>query len=699
MEEDGTMLDALFNPKAIAVIGASNNPLSIGHIVLKNLIDQGYPNPIYPINPKSPLVLDLKAYKSVQEVPGEVDLANIAIKNTLVPMAIEDCGRKGVKFAIVHTAGFKETGEEGAALERQVVEIAGKYGMRVYGPNSQGVENSDPDAKVYANFTFTPLAPGSISILAQSGGVGEVLQLQLSKLGAGFRMYASYGNECDVSMNEILEYYGEDEGTRVILLHVETLRDPIGFLEIAAHITKRKPVLAVKSGRTREGLTAVSSHTGALMEKDVTSDVIFEKAGIQRFTTQEEMIQTAIALSTLPVPQGPRVAMITNTGGPAILAVDETILGGLKMAKLSPETTKTLRENLYPAAAVGNPVDILATATPEHYDLTIDALMQDPNVDSILINFITAQFVDLDSIAATLSAWGKKASKPLACVIMTIPKWQGLIDTIRAGGIPVYEFPETAARALIGMSQYGERLRAPAAEFPELNPDRAPAAKILGRCPAGYISQADAFAVLAAYGIPAAKTVAVTGREDLPKAIDEVGFRLVLKVDSPDIVHKSDAGGLTLGIQTEAELAIAYEEMTARFRAQNPAFIAQAQLRQGLEMIIGVNNTEGVAPIIMFGLGGILVEAIGDVVFRLAPLSKQDATAMIASLKGQALLAGVRGQAGADGDSLIDMLLRISQLATDFPRIAELDLNPVLSFGAGNGSQAVDVRIRLNGQD
>ncbi len=691
------MLDALFNPKAIAVIGASNNPRSIGHIVLKNLMEQGYPRPLYPINPKSPEVLSLKAYGSVLEVPGEVDLANIAIKNTLVPMAVEECGRKGVKFAIVHTAGFKETGAEGAQLERQVVEIARKYGMRVYGPNSQGVENSDPDARVYANFTFTPLAPGSISILAQSGGVGEVLQLQLSKLGAGFRMYASYGNECDVSQNEILEYYGQDAGTKVILLHVETLRDPAGFLEIAARITREKPILAVKSGRTREGLKAVSSHTGALMEKDVTTDVIFEKAGILRFYTQEEMIQTAIALAHLPVPQGPRVAMITNTGGPAILAVDEIVLAGLEMAQLSPESAARLRESLYPEAAVGNPVDILATATPEHYELTIDALMQDPGVDSILISFITAQFVDLDGIAATLSAWGKKAVKPLVCVIMTIPKWQRLIDAIREGGVPVYEFPETAARALCGMTRYGEHRHAPAEEFPELAVDRAAAEKILAPSPAGYLSQADAFAVLDAYGIPAVKTHAVAGREGLKAAGDAVGYPLVLKVDARGIVHKTEAGGLTLGIQNETELRAAFTEMAKRFRAESPTFIVQAQLDDAVETIVGVNNTEGPAPILMFGLGGVLVEAIKDVAFRLAPLSKQAAEAMIGAIKGQPVLAGVRGRGSADVDSLVEILLRVSRLANDFPRIAELDLNPILSFGPDGGSQAVDVRIRLGG--
>jgi len=689
------MLDRLFNPRAVAVIGASNNPLSIGHIVLKNLLEQGYTGPVYPVNPKSPEVLSLKAYKSVLEIPGEVDLVNISIKNTFVPMALEECGQKGVKYAIIHTAGFKETGAQGAALENQIVSIAQRYGLRLYGPNSQGVENSAEGVRLYANFTFTPFTPGNISILAQSGGVGEVLQLQLGKLGAGFHMYASYGNECDVSMNEILEHFGQDEGTRVILLHAETLRDPNSFLEVARRITRAKPILAVKSGRTKAGLKAVSSHTGALMERDITTDVIFKKAGIIRFDTQEEMLQSAIALSTQPVPRGNRVALITNTGGPAILAVDHAVLAGLEVTDLEPKTSSLLRERLYPEAAVRNPVDVLATATPEHYDVAIEALMKDPNVDSILISFITAQFVDLEGIAAKVAAWGRKAVKPLVCVLMTIAKWEHLVTAIRGGGVPVYEYPETGARALVNMTRYGRVKYRPESTYPELDPDRTTVERILAACPGGHLSQAEAFAVLRAYGIRAAETRRVGDAEQLKTAAAELRFPMVLKVDTPAAVHKTEAGGVVLGIGSEAELIRAFAEMEASFREHAAAFILQEQLGDAVETIVGVNNTEAVGPILMFGLGGVLVEAIKDVQFRLAPLSRQDAQEMIRSIKAHTILEGVRGAAGADIDSLIDILLRVSRLAVDFPRIVELDLNPVFSFPPGEGSRAVDVRVRL----
>jgi acetyltransferase len=664
-------------------------------MVMKNLLEHGFKGAVFPVNPKSPCVMSFKAYKSVLDIPDDIDLVNISIKNELVPMAIEECGRKGVKFAIVHTAGFREIGGEGVNLEKKILEIARNYGLRIYGPNSQGIENSDEAVCVYANFTFTPMSPGNISILAQSGGVGEVLQLQLFRKGVGIRMYASYGNECDISMSEILRYYGEDPGTRVILLHIETLKDPIGFLDAAGKITREKPILALKSGRTTEGLKAVSSHTGTLMEKDVTTDVIFRKAGVLRFDTQDEMIQTALALSVLPEPKGNRVAMITNTGGPGILAVDEIISAGLEMAKLDTQTMSFLREKLYPEATVTNPVDVLATAVPEQYGAAIEALMNDPGVDSILISFITAKFVDVDGIVATMADWGKRAVKPLVCVIMTVEDESRLIRPIRAGGVPVYEFPETGARVLVGMTKCGAIRHAPEPEYRAFEVNKAEAGAILDGCPEGYITQADAFRVLAAYGIPAANTMRVVDKAGLKAVARELKFPVVLKVDSPEIVHKSEAGGLVMGIQNEVALDAAFDQMTRRFKGIGAAFVVQEQLGEAVETIVGINNTEGIGPIIMFGLGGIFVEVMKDVQFRLAPLSRQDADEMVRSLKGFPILQGVRGKSGADIESLTGILLRVSQLALDFPRITEMDLNPIFCFGPGEGSKVVDVRMKL----
>ncbi|MDI6887309.1 MAG: CoA-binding protein, partial [Candidatus Thermoplasmatota archaeon] len=329
------MLDPLFNPKSVAVIGASNKELTIGNRILKNLIDFKFKGELFPVHPKEELVRGLKAYKSILDIPQEVDLAHIVVKNTIVPSIVEECGKKGVKVVIINSAGFKEIGGEGIELERKIVEIGKKYGVRIFGPNCQGIMNTDKDVSVYANFTFTKIKPGNISILAQSGGVGEVINNRFSELGIGIRMYASNGNACDISLQEILKYWGKDEQTRVIVLHIESLNNPKEFMEIAADIARRKPILAMKSGRTEEGAKAITSHTGALVGKDTTTELIFDKCGIVSFRSIEELCDAAIAFVTQPLPKGPRVGVVTNTGGPGIIAADECIDAGLILPDLS----------------------------------------------------------------------------------------------------------------------------------------------------------------------------------------------------------------------------------------------------------------------------------------------------------------------------------------------------------------------------
>ena len=338
------MLDGLFKPRGVAVVGASANPYSIGHIVIKNLSTYGYKGPIFPINPKGGHIRSFKAFKSVLDVPDVIDLVNISVRYDLVPAVIEECGKKGVKFAIVHTAGFKEVGEEGIKREREMVELAHSYGMRLFGPNSQGIQNADPEISVYANFTFVPMKPGNISIIAQGGGMGEMLKLHLHNVGLGHRMYCSYGNECDLTMPEILDYYGTDEGTRVIMMQTESFKDPAAFLEVASKITPKIPVLAIKAGRTREGSVAVSSHTGTLVDQARMASAMYEKAGVVEFHDTDEMVKAAIAFSTQEPPRGKRIGMITNTGGPGIQAVDESCDQGLEIAVWSPEGKKRLEE-------------------------------------------------------------------------------------------------------------------------------------------------------------------------------------------------------------------------------------------------------------------------------------------------------------------------------------------------------------------
>lgn len=689
------MLDALFKPRSVAIIGASNNPLSIGHIVMQNLLDHGFKGPIYPINPKSPAIRSFKAYASITDVPDEVDLVNISIKNTLVPYVLEECGKKGVKFAIVHTAGFKEVGEEGLQLERQIVEVAHKHGMRVYGPNSQGIQNSDPAVSVYANFTFVPMSPGNISIVAQSGGVGETLKLHLYKAGLGIRMYSSFGNEADVSMNEIIDYYGQDEETRAIMVHIETLKDPAGFLEVASRTTPKKPILALKTGKTSEGAVAVASHTGSLMEQDTLTDVIFQKAGVLRFPSQEEMVNAAIAFSNQPVPKGDRVVIVTNTGGPAIIAVDECVSAGLKLAKLSTRTKQTLRRLVFQEAIVSNPVDVVATAGPDQYGGTVQTLIKDPNIDSLLLVFVTAPFVDFVGVARRLGEIGKTSAKPIVCQVITIERWAEVVRIIRESGIPVYDYAEEAAQVLAQMTRYGRISRKEAPVYRRLKSNRGKAQKILDHYKRKgiFLPQDEVFELLEAYKIPAARTVRVRRKDQLLRTARDIGFPCVLKVDSEKIVHKTEAGGVALAIQDEKALVKAYDRMAKRFARYKPRFVLQPHLAQGKEVIMGLKGNPSLAPTVMFGLGGVLVEVLKDVAFRLAPLSRDEALEMMQSIQGYPILSGVRGEKPVDVEVLADILVRLAQLGTDFPKIDEMDLNPVLAFG--RGASVVDARLKV----
>jgi acetyltransferase len=691
------MLDALFKPRSVAVIGASNNPLSIGHIVIQNLVDHDFKGPIFPINPKSKVIKSFRTYPSIGDVPDEIDLVNISIKNTLVPTVLEDCGKKGVRFAIVHTAGFKEVGEEGRRLEEQIVEVAHKYGMRIYGPNSQGIQNSDPAVSVYANFTFVPMKPGNISIVAQSGGVGETLKLQLHQIGMGIRMYASFGNEADVSMNEIIDYYGQDDETKAIMVHIETLKDPAGFLEVADRVTRTKPILALKTGKTSEGVAAVASHTGSLIEQDTLADAIFEKGGVLRFHSQQEMIEAAIALSTQPIPKSEKIVIVTNTGGPAIIAVDEAINAGLKLAELSPQTGKALGELLFSEAIVSNPVDVIATAGAKEYGGTVEALLKDPNIDSLLLNFVTPPFVDCEAVAHKLAEISAAAGKPIVCIILTIEeKFGEVIRLVRESGIPVYDFPESAARALAAMIRYGRIKVRPEPDYIGPDCDRKKAAAIIDRHRGSekFLPQADVFELLDCYGIPSVGAKRVDSKEQLLKAAGEIGYPLVLKVDAEQVVHKSDAGGVALGLADEAALLGAFEAMAAKFAEYQPGFVLQKHLTAGQEIIMGAKANDGLGPTLMFGLGGIFVETLKDVQFRLAPLAASEARAMISSIRGYPILEGARGSRPADIDKLAEILVRLARLASDFPEIDEMDLNPVFAFEAGQGAAVVDARLK-----
>jgi acetyltransferase len=695
------MLDSLFSPRSVAIIGASSKELSIGNRIVKNLIDFGFTGKIFPINPKADSIRDIKAYPSINEVPDDIDLAHIVIPSKFVPQALEDCGKKEVRFVIINTAGFKEIGKEGLELEQKVIEVAKRYGIRVFGPNCQGIINSDSDVRAYCNFTFTKPVPGNISIVAQSGGVGEVLNQRFSELGEGVCMYASNGNACDVSIPEIIRYWGDDDKTKVIVVHIESLSDPKEFAKVAKEVTTKKPILGMKTGRTMEGAKAVSSHTGGLVKEDIAVELIFEKCGVVTFRDEEDLCQSAIAFASQPIPKGNHVGLITNTGGPAIIATDELVEAKLTIPNLSQDCIDSLRDKLYPEASLNNPIDVLATATADHFRAAMDALMRDDNIHSLYINFVTPFFVDTESIAKQIADVNSESNhKPIVVNVMTDKShWTETLRILKEGNVPFYSFPETAARALAAMTEYARLKDRKLGEIKTFNDiDRTSVERIMTEIDSsseGYIPSKKAYDLLASYRIPIPAWNMAKDIEEAQTFAKEIGFPVVVKAEAEGIIHKSDAGGIALDIKDEETLKEAVLKIQEKIAPKSSQLLIQKFIPEGKEVIIGAKDEPGLGHLIMFGIGGIYVEVFEDVVFKVAPITEFEGKEMINAIKGHKLLDGVRGETEADITSLVELLLRVSHLLTDFPQIKEMDLNPVITLEEGKGCYVTDVRIRI----
>jgi acetyltransferase len=692
------MLESLFRPKSAAVIGASSKELSIGNRVIKNLMDFGFKGEIYPINPKADEIRGIKCYKSIMDCPDNIDVVHMVIPAKFVPQAMEDCGKKGVKNVIINSGGFSEIGPEGQALEDDFMAKAKQYGIRVMGPNCQGVINTDPDIRAYCNFTFTMPDPGYISMVALSGGVAEVIHQAFSQMGVGTRIYASNGNACDVTIPDILRYLGDDEGTRVIVTYVEGLRDATTFMEVAREVAAKKPILAMKAGRTIEGAKAAASHTGGLAEKDIATDLIFKRAGILSFRDEGELIQAAVAFASQPIPKGNRVGIITNTGGPAVIATDVMVGAGLTLPPLSDKTKTVLTEALFPEASVNNPVDILATGPAAHYRACLDAMMADDNFDCVYVNFVTPFFVDNESIAREIVEVSDQQKKPIVCNLMTDRgQWTEVVKILQDGGVPCFALPGEAARAMTALVRYNEiRNREISGVETFSDVDQAESTKIMEAAKAAgksSLSANEVYRILSAYNIPVADWRMAANADEAEKAAGEIGYPVVLKADAESIVHKSDMGGVAVDLADGAAVRAAVEKMQSNFSADDLRFFVQKYLPGGLELIMGAKAEVGLGHAVMFGLGGIYVEIMKDVVFNLTPVSSGEAKEMLSSIKGSALLEGVRGQKGVDQAKLIEIIQRLSQLLTDLPAIQEMDLNPLMAFE--DQVLVVDARISI----
>jgi acetyl coenzyme A synthetase (ADP forming)-like protein len=700
-------LAPIFEPRTIAVVGASRSRGSIGFALLHNLVVEEFAGAIFPVNPHAESIHSLKAYPSVSAIPDPVDLAIVSVPRDAVPAVVDDCLAKGVRGLVVITAGFAETGPEGAALEARLRDRIRAHGVRMIGPNCMGVINTDPEVRLNATFAPTPARPGSIGFVSQSGALGVAILNVASDLGVGLTQFVSMGNKADVSGNDLIEYWEDDDATRVIALYLESFGNPRRFTEIAKRVGRKKPILVVKSGRTTEGARAASSHTGAIAGADVTVSAFLEQCGVLRANTIEELFDLAVALDRCPLARGNRVAIVTNAGGPGIMATDACVDLGLEMAELSAATKRELAAFLPPEASVGNPVDMIASANPQSYAKTLEVVLADPGVDLAMVINVTPLLSNPIDIMEAIAEVARGREMPVLAVMMATEEFY---ETLKGRGDlpPVYHFPEPAARVLSQLARYSAWRRRPADEEPPgFEVDDRAVAEILGRRlegadGGGYLAPADAFRVLELYGIPVAGWRYAGSAEEVLAAArtgePPLTFPLVVKAHAPAVVHKSDIGAVEVGIEDEAALAEAVAAIAHRVAEAGErleGFLVQEMVSEGHETIFGISTDPRFGPLLMFGLGGRYVEVFRDVRFGVTPMTRTEAEEMVRGIRGVKLLDGVRGEPPADFEVLVEVLLRLAQIAVRHPRIRELDVNPFLAAPRRNQARAVDVRIRV----
>jgi acetyl coenzyme A synthetase (ADP forming)-like protein len=683
-----------FEPKSIAVVGAGRRRGAIGAEVFHNLVSAGFQGVVYPVNEKARVVSSVRAYKSVIEIPDEVDLAIIVVPAAQVESVIDDCITKGVRGIVVITAGFAETGAEGRAREAAILEKVRAAGVRMIGPNCMGIINTDP--AVALNATFSPVYPpeGRVAMSTQSGALGLAILDYARRLNIGISTFVSAGNKADVSGNDLIQYWAEDPRTDVILLYLESFGNPRNFTRIAKRISASKPIVVVKSGRSRAGQRAASSHTGALAETDAVVSALFSQAGIIRTDTLEELFDVANLLAHQPVPAGRRVAILTNAGGPGILAADACESRGLELPTLSDKTVAELRLFLPPTASVANPVDMIASATAEHFERATRLLLADENVDSLIVIFIPPLITQSEDVAAAIVKGAAEAGqKPVLANFMSA---KGTPDILKR--IPSYIFPEAAASALAKVTAYGEWRRRPLGTVPafkdiHIDNARAVVKRALARG-GGWLGPADTDELLSAAGIAVARTRFASGVEAAVEAAKEIGFPVVLKAAGPTILHKTEVGGVALNLADEEAVRSAYSVMAERLGDALTGVVVQEMIKGGVEVVVGTTLNPTFGPLVLYGSGGILVELLNDVAFRINPLTDTDVDDMLNAVKGTALIRGYRGASAADEAALRELILRVSVLVEICPEIHEMDANPVKVLE--KGAIVVDARVRIN---
>lgn len=699
--------DVIFYPRSIAIIGASREPGSVGQSLLANVIDSRFKGIVYPVNPKSKGILGIKCYPHVRDIPDEVDLAVIVVPAPLVPDVLEDCGRKGIRGAIIISAGFKEIGGEGVQLEQTVKDIIKDYSISLVGPNCLGVVNTDPDSSMNATFGTLMPGEGNIAFISQSGALCVAVLDYAKEANIGFSKFISMGNKAGINENDLLLYLRDDPKTDVILMYLEDLVNGREFMNIArditSHPTHPKPIIALKAGRTIVGAKAASSHTGSLAGSDRVYDAIFNQCGVLRGETLEEIFDYVKVFSRQPLPQGKNVAIITNSGGPGILATDSCIRYGLNIASFSSETKKVLQKILPPTASLNNPVDLIAEAQHEQYQATLKQILQDNNVHSAIVVLTPTAFTDVKKVAEAIVQTAPPFKKPVVCCFLGVYDVSKGIEMLETSGIPSYRFPESAARVLAEMSRFTWWLKRPKTGIRTFRVNRKKARHIIDSVQEEkrpFLLEHEAYEVLQAYRFPVIKAILAENENQAVKAARKIGFPVVLKIVSPDVLHKFDFGGVKLNLRDSQAVRCAYREICENVHSNNPkarilGMIVEEMAPEGKEVILGMNRDPQFGPILMFGMGGIYVEALEDVTFRLAPIRELTAEMMIKRTRTHKILEGYRGGPVYDTEAIATCLKRLSQLVVDFEEIEELDINPLIVYEKGRGCRIVDARIIL----
>ncbi len=694
-------LESFFNPKSVAIVGASRQKGKVGYEILANMIAGGYAGEIFPINPNTESIEGLKCFPDLKSIGRVPDLVIIIVPAKYVAGVMEECGKIRVRSVIIITAGFKEVGKEGRELEEQVVRIARRAGIRFIGPNCLGV--IAPSHKLNASFGGDLPTPGGIGYISQSGALLAAILDLANASGIGFSNLVSIGNKADVDELDIIQALGSQKDTKVIAGYLESITDGDAFVREAEEISYKKPILLMKSGGTEAGARAASSHTGSLAGGEVAYESAFKRAGVIRCDSIKQQFDFAQAFANQPLPKGPRVAVITNAGGPGIMAADAIEQEGLTFSKLEEETRKKLTEGLPPAANVYNPVDVLGDALADRYEFALNIVLDDPNVDSAIV-LLTPQAMTQakETAEAVVRIAGKKGKSVLACFLGAQKVEEG-VRILRKGNIPQYDSPESAVATLKVMTDHIRWRNRPKRVVRLFPVNRRKVESIVERhLRQGLleIGEAESKEILEAYGFATPKGSIATTAEQAANIAQQLGYPVVLKIWSPDILHKSDVGGVKVGLKSEQEVKDAFDLMMYRIPKKRPeahilGVLVQEMVRSGREVILGMHRDSRFGPLMMFGMGGIMVEVLKDVSFYLAPLTGEEAKQMLMSTKTYHILQGVRGQEGVDIEAIAEGLQRLSQLVTEFPQIKEMDINPYVVGVPGTTSIAVDARISL----